>query len=245
MSLEKAYFDIKTKFENILEIEPFCIVKSVNDHRNFWKPNKVRVLLLAESHVYTSITEYNNIMRYDGFPELVKCPENYVKLVYCLGYGENNLVNLRGNSGTWQYWEIFVSCLNQNFYSEKEKILKKITPNFHQRLRNKISILEKLKEKGIWLVDASIVALYNDTIKPTPKIMTDVLRISWEQHVSKVIRETKPKKIVVIGKGVSKDLEDELKKTNIHVDVQPQPNARLPKKEIGKTHERYYELCNS
>jgi len=245
MSLEKAYFDIKTKFENFLEIEPFCVVKSVNDHRNFWKPNKVKVLLLAESHVYTTITEYDNIMRYDGLAELIGCPTNYVRLVYCLGYGEKDLVKLTANSGTPQYWKIFAACVNQNFYSEVGKILISKTPNFNQRLHNKISLLEKLKEKGIWLVDASIVALYNDTIKPPPKIMTDVLRISWEQHVSKVIHEAKLDKIIVIGKGVSKDLEDELEKTNIHVDVQPQPNARLSKKELGKTHERYYELCNS
>jgi len=221
------------------------IVKSVNDHRNFWKPNKVKVLLLAESHVYTSITEYDNIMQYDGLAELIGCPTNYVRLVYCLGYGEKDLVKLTANSGTPQFWKIFAACVNQNFYSEVGKILISKTPNFNQRLHNKISLLEKLKEKGIWLVDASIVALYNDTIKPPPKIMTDVLRISWEQHVSKVIHEAKPDKIIVIGKGVSKDLEDELKKTNIHVDVQLQPNARLSKKEIEKTHERYYELCNS
>jgi len=184
-------------------------------------------------------------MQYDRFPKLVACPANYVKLVYCLGYGEKYLVRLDGNTGTPQFWKIFASCVNQNFYSESEKILLSKTTNFYQRLRNKISILEKLKEKGIWLVDASIVALYNDTIKPTPKIIKEITKVSWEHHVSKVIRETKPDKIIVIGKGVSKDLEDELKKTNIHIDVQPQPNARLSKKEIGKTHERYYELCNS
>ncbi len=244
MSLEKAHFDIKTKFENVLEIEPFCIVKSVNDHRNFWKPEKVKVLLLAESHVYTSITKYDNIMRYDGLQELNGCPTNYVKLVYCLGYGERKLVNLT-DRGTPQFWKIFVACVNQNFDSEFRKILISETPNFHKRLRNKISILEKLKEKGIWLVDASIVALYKDKFKPPSKIMKEITKISWEQHVSKVIHEAKPDKIIVIGKCVSKGLEDELKKTNIHVDVQPQPNARLSKKEIGKTHERYYELCNS
>jgi len=245
MSLEKAYFDIKTKFENFLEIEPFCIVKSVNDHRNFWKPNKVKVLLLAESHVYTSITEYDNIMRYDGLAELIGCPTNYVRLVYCLGYGEKDLVKLTANSGTPQYWKIFAACINQNFYSEVEKILISKTTNFNQRLHNKISLLEKLKEKGIWLVDASIVALYNDTIKPPPKIMTDVLRVSWEQHVSKVIHEAKPKKIVVIGKGVSKDLEDELDKINVPNEVLNQPQGIRSKDLMKKTFEKYYEYCNS
>ncbi len=244
MSLEKAYLDIKTKFEDVLELEPFDVVRTVDEHRNFWKPEKVRVLLLAESHVYTTITKHNNIMRYDGFPQLIGCPTNYVKLVYCLGYGEKKLVNLP-DRGTPQFWKIFVSCVNQNFDSEFKKIRISDTPNFHQRLRNKILLLEKLKEKGIWLVDASIVALYNDNIKTIQKIMEKIIEISWKQYVSNIIHEDKPEKIIVIGKGVSKILEDELKKFNIPFHIQPQPQARLSKKNIEKTFEMYYELCDS
>ena len=245
MSLEKVYFDIKTKFEDFLEIEPFSIVKSVNDHRNFWKPNKVKILLLAESHVYTSNTEYDNTMQYDRFPELIACPVNYVKLVYCLGYGEKYLVRLDGNTGTPQFWKIFASCINRDFYSESEKILLSKTPNFYQRLNNKISLLEKLKENGVWLVDASIVALYNDNIKPSPKIIKEIIEISWEQHVSKVIHEIKPEKIIVIGKGVSKILEDELNKINIPFHVQSQPQGIRSKKGQEEAFEKYYEICNS
>jgi len=75
--------------------------------------------------------------------------------------------------------------------------------------------------------------------------MKEITKISWEHHVSKVIHEAKPDKIIIIGICVSKDLEDELKKINIDPYVQPQPNSFLSTKEIEKTHERYYELCNS
>jgi len=44
--------------------------------------------------------------------------------------------------------------------------------------------------------------------------------------------------------GVSKVLEDELNKINIPFHVQPQPQARLSEKDIEKTFEKYYELCN-
>ena len=165
MSLEKAYSEIKASIGNRLEFESFEVVKSVDEHRNFWKPNKVKVLLLAESHVFTRDSEHNNTMRYHEFPELRGCPAEYVKLVYCLGYGEKDLVNVPNNRGTPQFWKIFVSCLNQNIDSEGKKILLSQTTEFLQRIRNKISVLEQLKEKGIWLVDASIVALYNDTRK--------------------------------------------------------------------------------
>ena len=244
MSLEKAYFDIKTKFENVLELEPFDIVKSVDDHRNFWKPKKVKVLLLAESHIHTSVSKYDNLMRYDDFPELIGCPTNYVKLVYCLGYGERKLVNLP-DRGTPQFWKIFAACINQNFSSESKKILISSTPNFHLRLHNKISLLEKLNDRGIWLVDASIVALYNNADKPFQKVMKEIMEISWEHHVSKVIHEVKPAKIIVIGVGVSNILEDKLNKINIPFHVQPQPQGIRTKKGQEETFQKYYELCNT
>jgi len=245
ISLEKTYLDIKTKFEDVLEIEPFSIVKSVNEHRNFWRPERVKVLLLAESHVFTSTTEHDKFMRYDGFSELIGCPANYVKLVYCLGYGEQNFARLNGNSGTPQFWKIFASCINQDLYAESEKILLSKTPNFYQRLNNKISLLEKLKDKGIWLVDASVVALYNDSIKPSPKITKEIIEISWKQYVSKVIQEVKPEKIIVIGKGVSKILKDKLNQINIPFHVQSQPQGIRSKKDLDETFQKYYEICNS
>jgi hypothetical protein len=36
------------------------------------------------------------------------------------------------------------------------------TPNLVERLRNKVKILRKLRENGIWLLDANIVGLYGN-----------------------------------------------------------------------------------
>jgi len=242
-SLEKAYFEIKTKFSNF-EIEPFCIVKSVSDHRYFWKPEKVRILLLAESHVYTYIEEYNKTMQYDDFPELDGCPTNYVKLVYCLGYGEKGFSKVNSKAGTPPFWKIFTSCIHQNYHSEFKKILLGKTKNQNQRLRNKIALLKKLKERGIWLVDASIVAI-NETSKLSPKIKDEILKISWKQHISKVITDSHPEKIIVIGVNVSKILKNELDEIGIPYDVQYQPQG-IRDPELGKiTFENYYKWCNS
>jgi len=154
MSLEKAYSEIKESIGNRLEFESFKVVKSVDEHRNFWKPEKIKVLLLAESHVFTKDSEHDNTMQYYGFSELRECPTRYVKLVYCLGYGEKDIVNVSTNRGTPQFWKIFVSCINQNYDSEGKKILLSQTPEFLKRIHNKISVLEQLKKKGVWLVEA-------------------------------------------------------------------------------------------
>ena len=245
MSLERVYSEIKESIGNRLEFESFTVVKSVNEHRNFWKPDKIKVLLLAESHVFTRDSEHDNTMRYYGFPELRECPTGYVKLVYCLGYGEKDIVNVQTNRGTPQFWKIFVSCLNQNFDSEGKKILLSQTPEFLQRIRNKISVLEQLKEKGVWLVDASIVALYNDTRKPDSDMMERIIKISWKSYVSKLIQDANPEKIIVIGKRVHKILERELKQTNIQIHVQSQPQGIRTKTGIIEAFEKYYKLCNN
>ena len=245
MSLKKTYSEIKESIGSGLEFESFKVVKSVDEHRNFWKPNKIKILLLAESHSFTTDLEHDSIMQYSGFPELKECPTGYVKLVYCLGYGEKNMVNVSVNRGTWQYWEIFISCLNQNVDSEKKKILLGQTPEFRQRIRNKISVLEQLKERGIWLVDASIVATYNAGEKPPPRTMERIIKISWKNHISKVIQDANPEKIIVIGKGVYKILERELKQTNIPIHVQSQPRGIRTKGGFPEAFEKYYNLCDN
>lgn len=243
--LEDAYQNIKTKYENHWDLEPFPIIKTVNDHREYWKPSEVDTILLAESHVYTTISDHNNTMNYDGFPQLNECPNNYVRLVYCLGYGEKRLVKINGNPGTPQFWKIFAACVNKDFNLEFERISVSKNPYTTQRIRNKILLLEELKKRGIWLVDASIVALYNNTIKPSPITMEKIIETSWDQFVSKVIQEVNPKRIIVIGKGVSNILKYKLNKTGIEYFVQPQPNSRLSKNEINHTFEKYYQLCNN
>jgi soluble P-type ATPase len=243
--LESTYQNIKTKYGNNWELEPFSIVKTVNDHREYWKPKNVNIILLAESHVYTTVSDHNITMNYDDFTQLNGCPRNYVRLVYCLGYGEQKLVKIDDNPGTPQFWKIFASCINKDFNSEFAKISVSKNPYTNQRISNKISLLEELKKRGIWLMDASIVALYNNTFKPSPNMMRKIIETSWDQYVSKVIQEANPKKIIVIGKGIKDILEYKLNKINIPYFVQLQPNARLSKDEIVKSFERYYQLCNN
>ena len=227
-----------------MDLESFDIIKTVDKHRKFWKPENVRIMLLAESHVHTLMDEHSNFMKYDGFGDLEECPSNYVKLVYCLGYGENDLVKSNINGRTWQFWRIFTSCVNENPSSQFGKVESKETPSFAKRLQNKINLLKKLKENGIWLVDASIVALYKNNSKPDEKISERIIRMSWDQHIAQIVQEEKPEKIIVIGKGVSKALQGRLHSTNIPIYVQEQP--RMLSSEKWKEYaEKYYELCNS
>jgi hypothetical protein len=97
--------------------------------------------------------------------------------VYCLGYGENELLiePIKNNSGTSQFRKIFFSCCNKVSSSfDFKPILKKET-KFNDRLKNKVKLLERLKRDGIWLVDTSIVGLYSKSKRLSKKKAGDYL----------------------------------------------------------------------
>lgn len=69
--------------------EPYKSVKLVENYRQYWRPdpNNVRVILLAESHVFTTGSDRKfKITPIDGLPDYSK---QYAKFVYCLAYGED------------------------------------------------------------------------------------------------------------------------------------------------------------
>ena len=109
----KQCYDIILKENPSLKFDSFSVVKTVHDFREFWKPKQVKVILLAESHVYTKDDEWEILFKPNLFlPE--NYPRHFVRFVYCIAYGENHLLSkfIDNNPGTFQYWEIFYSCLN-------------------------------------------------------------------------------------------------------------------------------------
>ena len=71
--------------------EPLSVTKHVERHRWFWRPETPRLILLAESHVHTTEAETNCMIRAHDLPANI--PAEFVRLVYCLGYGESGLLD--------------------------------------------------------------------------------------------------------------------------------------------------------
>ena len=70
-----------------------AVALAVERHRWAWKPENVRILLVAESHVYTSEEELALRVQRELLPvEARHAPTEYVRLIYCLGYGETSLL---------------------------------------------------------------------------------------------------------------------------------------------------------
>lgn len=72
--------------------------------------------LSSESHVYTSERDLQRSVQCPPCLNTANLPSGFVRLVYCLGYGENRIlaspVRDPSNGGTPQYWKIFYACLN-------------------------------------------------------------------------------------------------------------------------------------
>ena len=173
---------------------------------------------------------------------LVVCPTGLFGS-YCLGYGEDELLDERvaRNSGTPQFWKILQGCLhpirtNQDF----APILKCRTRSLHCRISNKLAVLQALKEQGVWLVDASIVALYP---KPSPSLARQALEVSWDRHMESVLMEAAPEAILCIGLGVAATLGTRLDRMRIPWADVPQPNARLSAAAHMRIFETYYRLA--
>lgn len=231
-------------------VEPLAVFQRTEEHRAYWRPDSPRVILLAESHVYTTIEELRHELRPQAvFPE--DLPRGFVRLVYCLGYGEDSLLNrpIAGprNAGTWQYWKIFHSCVNGvSSKDDFSSILSGKTSDAMRRLQHKLNLLETMKNRGVWLLDASLAALYSPNApKPSPRLRKAVIEASWDTYIERVIQAAQPEAILCIGIGVGRTLQARLNRLRIPFGVVHQPQAHLSAEAHRRILATYSLVCEN
>lgn len=225
--------------------EPFEVIERADEHREYWRPDRVRLVLLAESHVYTQAAELEHSLR-ATLPLPAGLPKGYVRLVYALGYGEDKLldrpISSPRNSGTPQYWKLFYSCLNRVSANEDFGPVQSSRTLLPERLVNKLAVLRGLREQGVWLLDASIAALYSPTDhKPDPDTMSSVIARSWDGYVGPLVEQVQPEGILVIGRGVASRIGDRVQRLGIPWQAIDQPNARVS----AAVHMAGFALCHA
>ena len=247
--IENTYELIQRIIPYDIQIDSLEVVKQVEEYRQFWQPRKTNVVLLAESHVYTDEHDYEIKLDKTILHRMLPgYPLRFIRFVYCLGYGENELLSKgrtdRKNAGTPQYWKIFSSCVAEN---EKDlgfwRVLKTETTSLYSRLRNKVGVLRKMKRRGIWLLDASIVGLYGSGQK-NYRVTEKILEICWKNIIASTIKESNPRHIIVIGKGVGDILNQKLCSLGIPFSVIPQPQARGSRKWQLENYKKYQRICS-
>ncbi len=242
--LQIAYSTM-AKFLPPQDVECFHSVQAANRYYEYFRPDKVRVILLAESHAYTdeALSKHGPIIGSDKLStDDYSGPRDFVSLVYCLAYGESSILAHRDDDGdddsiskaaallgTTQFWKLFEACAGfapNEDGSYGSKVLVKHVKDHNTRVRNKLEILLRLKQRGIWLLDTSIIGWYipqpteyNITMKskkihklekarPPAVMKEDTLLLSWELYIKHVVRkaalEGNLKLFIPIGKDVVK-----------------------------------------
>jgi len=231
--------------------EPFTVVECVDRHRRFWRPARVHTILLAESHVFTDDDEFVPMKPRSPIVLQGEASEEatpFARFVYCLGYGENDYVGRRlrsNNLGTWQYWKIFSSCVARPSKDSFAQILKGGNPEYENRLISKIALLHRLKEMGVWLIDASVVALYGSGgHKPSKRTRDRIIECCWDSFIRDQIESAAPHSIIVIGRDVKEALCSRLEDlSDVELHYVHQPQSRMSTAQIAETHQLYFDVC--
>lgn len=208
--------------------EPIKTALIAEEHRWFWKPKTVKFVLVAESHVYTGRNDIKVTVDPTKLPSGVptSVPLNFVRLVYCLGYGSSNILRdpqkIKSNPGTSQYTNMFAKFIGLG------KKPRKMT-----RLEWKTKVLKAAEKHGIWLLDASVHACYLGKRRRLPqKLVKRIVPVSWQEYVEPIINNLSidEKHIWIIGKT----LHGILAPASLGIDWIYQPNARFRNPELYK-----------
>ena len=183
-----------------LEAEPAETALAVEEHRWAWRPDVPSVVLIAESHVFTNADDLTISVVAEKLPqELHHLPASFVRLVYCLGYGQASVLShppACGNPGTPQFWKIFARMAGTEPYPTRVPAA--------TRLAWKIRTLIALRDRGVWLLDASLHGIYaprkcSKAIIPA-KTRRELHKIWWEEYGSPTLEQIENPYVCVIGK---------------------------------------------
>jgi hypothetical protein len=210
--------------------ESFEAVAKVEQHRWHWRPDQAKLILVAESHVYTSEADLGVTINQNEIAPLLKDreavpPSQYVGLVYCLGYGETKLLINRhakfSTRSTWQYWDLFGRLADTG-----QQPRASAKTSLRQRLEWKLTTLRRLKQLGIWLLDGSAHAIYlGGRLRRSAETCRALHRQWCEKYGNRVIEQAGNPVVWVIGAGARDCLTGSLRGFKPENFIY-QPNAR-------------------
>jgi hypothetical protein len=215
----------------------------VEELRRMWRPDRVRVILLAESHVWTSREEASSrVLQPDGIET------GYARFIYCLGGGEREIVTpaVTRDGGAFQYWRLMHDTVRGPSKSYRG-LLKSGEPSSALRLENKLCLLNEVRTSGVWLVDASVAALVREgkRLADGPAYRA-VLRECWDAHVGAIVCESSPAVVIIIGKSVENAIGEIVRRDlgdKVNIAVVKQPEGVRHRDELADYREQIFALC--
>ena len=196
--------------------EPPEAAVAAEECRQAWRPERVRVLLLAESHIATSAADLTYTVALPPGLDW-RGPRRFVRHIYCAGYGEPELLEgplgpgARPRGGTPQFWRLMAAAEGADCPAWPA-IARGAGTGAPPRLAAKAALLHRLRERGVWLTDASLTALAVPSVRRHGGAALDALalRESWRLYHAALLRALAPSHVAVIGLGVARTLAADL-----------------------------------
>lgn len=233
------------------DAEALSVVAKAQRYYAYWRPEHVRVLLLAESHVYTSADDAT--ICFGGLEAEYGGPRDFISLVYCLAYGESAALDpplAAATKGTPQFWQLLAAAAND----PSARLLKRNERDMLRRLRRKLDLLVALRRAGVWLLDVSVMGWYipqppqyrrsavsGDVhrltrSRPPKACKKPILQLSWELYSKHLVHAAADqghlRAVVPIGmevfKAIGRRRIEQAAPGAIVVDPIPAPNAWIP-----------------
>lgn len=184
--------------------EPLEVALAVEAHRWFWKPDRVRTLLLADTRRMTTAHELaqtikSQWMKVDG----CCAPNSFVRSVYCLGYGEPQIaphLAPEANRGLGCPWDLFGELAETGRTPDRKEGLM-------PRLEWKVKTLMGLRSRGIWMMDVSLHGRASGD-EELDSLGPDFYRAWWNGYGEWVHSYEGRPEVVAVGKGLHQDLLD-------------------------------------
>ena len=230
MGLDEAYHAARSIIERdgALPVESFAVAQEVERLQCYWRPECVRVILLLESHVWTSDEEFKSKVRQ---PDGVET--SFMRFLYCLGY-----------EGTPQFWRLLHDTVRGPEVAH-DCVLK--TAGQRHCAGQRLNLLEAMKANGVWLVDASVTALYRPGGKRviSGRPVVDLLNACWENHVREVVISSSPSCVLLIGKQYGGAIERAVRNAvpSALVETLQNPNARMTSEELAGYRQKVFSFC--
>jgi len=186
--------------------ESAAYLASVTAWRNAWRPERVRVLLVAESHVAELRGDIEVSVAPPAWAQR-HLPTSFCRLIYCLGYGESEICSpapAKNSTGTLGFWDIFGAIAGGLQPMQPRRGAS--TPE--HRLQWKLDVLSWLRRNGVWLVDACVAGVYlpGGRRMASGETYNEMVRQSFDQFVWPSVSNEHPEQVWVIGSGVRQAL---------------------------------------
>jgi len=245
------------------DCEDWEVVELARKYYNYWRPKETKVILLAESHAFTT---KERAFQGPGLDESIlpeyKGPRGFLSLVYSLGYGENEALTGqavdKSNKGTPQFWTLFAACSRGVDHvaatnNTKTKCASPFAADLlkggglpvEERLKAKLEVLEDLKRRGIWLLDASIFGWFisqpqtytrssvSNEVQRKPKsrppleLKAPSLVLSWELFTKHLVRHVADEGNLKLLIPIGMEVEAALTRNRLEEAVKGKSQARV------------------